>query len=333
MKKRPLQFWSMVVFFLAFSLKSALCQPPPAKTVIKGLAYPAHVALDGSGSLYIVDQGCISTTPPSDCNVYKETPGGSTYTQTLLSSWTASNPPLGVAVDNNGNVYIAVLGTGIYQQKPISPPPTTQFSPPTLIISCPLASQVNVDNHNNLLVVDAGNNAGQGAIIKEPTGQPFVDCAPAENNATMIVAVNLTFPQYVTADAQGDIFTSLYGQQQVVRLTPSGSGYTQTLVVDNGPNTVAGIAMNLRQTGGFNLGYLFVSSGLYHEVYVETPLPPASYNQIPVYNDIGGDPGGLAYLGNDIFMVDSKNNIVLAIPYGNTPGVPGPPTALGGIAK
>lgn len=317
--------WSATLFAICF-VQSAFCQP---KTVVTGLSYPVHIATDFVGGLFIVDQGCFQITPPGDCNVYKATLNGATYSLTRLSAWTSSTKPLGVAVDNNGNVYTAVFGAGIYQQKPLSPPPTSSYSSPTLVINCPYVSQITVDNHNNLLIVDTGNNnPNSRAIIKEPTGQAFVDCAAAENNSTTIVAVNLNMPQLVTTDAMGDVFTTLYGEQQLVKLAPSGSGYSQTLVTTTAPGNIVGIAMNSRQIGGSQLGYVFVTLGTYHQLVVEIPSG-GNYSQNLIYNYPGGLLQGVAVDGTNIFVVDAVANSVLEIQY----QPPAPPTGLNGIVK
>jgi hypothetical protein len=314
---------SATLFALCF-VQSAFCQP---KTVVTGLSYPVHIATDFVGGLYIVDQGCFQITPPGDCNVYKATLSGSAYSLTRLSAWTSSAKPLGVAVDNNGNVYTAVFGAGVYQQQPLSPLPTSSYSPPTLVINCPYVSQIAVDNHNNLLVVDTRNNSNNGAIVKESTNQAFVDCNQAENNPSTIVSVNLNTPQLVTTDAMGDVFTTLYGQQQLVKLTPSGGGYNQTLVTTTAPGNIAGIAMNSRQTGGPQLGDIFVTLGTYHQLVVEI-LSGGTYSQNVISNyHPGGSLQGVAVDGTNIFVVDAAANSVLQI------RPPTPPTGLNGTVK
>ena len=66
-------------------------------TIGSGLNGPSGVAVDGSGNIYIADNG--------NNRVLKETPNGSSYTQTTID--TGLNFPLGVAVDGSGNVYVA----------------------------------------------------------------------------------------------------------------------------------------------------------------------------------------------------------------------------------
>jgi hypothetical protein len=63
-----------------------------------GLSYPAGVAVDGNGNVYVSDTG-------TDL-VYKETLSAGNYTQSTVASSSLSHP-FGAAVDGAGNVYIA----------------------------------------------------------------------------------------------------------------------------------------------------------------------------------------------------------------------------------
>jgi hypothetical protein len=325
------QLWlSIVILGLTYICQSTLAAP---KTVVQNLSHPVQIARDTLDNLYIVDQGCVDALAPNgDCNVYKETPNGAgSYTQTLLSNWTSSSVPVGVAVDTSGNVYISVYGSGVYEQKLLSPTPTSGYGPPTLVIHCLTLGQIAGDNHANLVVVDTG----QGVVFKEPTGQPFVDCGPTlYGNNGAIVASGLSKPRFVATDASGDVFVDT-NSAQLLKETPSGSGYNQSVVTTlSGIASITGIGMSFAQTGGSRLGYVYVAAGNLSTVYAEIPSGPpssVSYSQQTLCNAYLLFPQGVAVDGgNNVFVVDTASNSVLEIPYQPAPP---PPTGLGATVR
>jgi hypothetical protein len=162
--------------------------------------------------------------------------------------------PTGVAVDTSGNGYTSVYGSGVYQQKLLSPTPTSGYGPLTLVIHCPTLGQITGDNRANLVVVDAG----QGVVFKEPTGQPFVDCGPSVyGNSNALIATGLSQPRFVATDALGDVFVDT-NSSQLLKEVPSGSGYTQSVVTTlSGIASITGIGMSYAQTGGSYFGYVY----------------------------------------------------------------------------
>ena len=75
-------------------------------TIVSDLLYPSGVAVDGSGNVYIADGG--------NSSILKETPSGSSYTQSTVGSNLIG--PSSVAVDGSGNVYIAGAGDSVVKE-------------------------------------------------------------------------------------------------------------------------------------------------------------------------------------------------------------------------
>ncbi|WP_446743002.1 hypothetical protein [Silvibacterium acidisoli] len=77
------------------------------------LVLPNSVAVDAAGNVYISDPVTPYSFFPYQYNldgvVYKETPNGGSYTQSVVIS--GYNDPVNVSVDGSGNIYISLYGT------------------------------------------------------------------------------------------------------------------------------------------------------------------------------------------------------------------------------
>jgi hypothetical protein len=301
----------MVMLILVSYAKSALCQPkaPTPTTVVSGLSHPVHIAIDPLDNLYIADQGCAFSPPHPDCNTYKETLNGGLYSQTVLWTWTSStNPPVGITVDTDRNVYTSIFGLGVYQQKPLAPP-QTGYSAPTLVIRCPSLGQIAADNRLNLFIVDTG-----GTVFKEAVSQPFVDCGVGVyGNPNALVATGLNSPRFIATDGNGDVFIDNISGSQLLKETPSGTSYSQSVVATmSGLDSISGIGMNPFVVAGPGFGQVFISVGNSTTLYTETPSN-AGYSQQTVSKSFLYPQGVSVDGAGNVFVVDTGSNSVVKI--------------------
>lgn len=77
------------------------------------LVLPNSVAVDAAGNVYISDAVSFFYSFPNEYNpdglIYKETPTGGSYTQSVVAA--NLNDPVAVSVDGSGSVYISLWGT------------------------------------------------------------------------------------------------------------------------------------------------------------------------------------------------------------------------------
>lgn len=143
----------------------AFAQDQSFSTVVTGLGYVHSIAVDGEGNIYVPDAG-------SEPAVYKETPNGSGYVQTLVAGgW---SHPFGIAVDSNGVVYVNDSGT-LYAATPL---PSGKYAKAPL-----LAGQVTDAAPWGLAVDGSGSlylseNTGSGPVGPSYTAYRFDRSTP-----------------------------------------------------------------------------------------------------------------------------------------------------------
>ena len=187
--------------------------PGPA-VVVSGFDLPAAIAADSQGNLYVVDAGCAIPAAQGDCNVYKETLSGETYTQSRITTLTSEDRPTSIAVDATGNVYVGVTGKGLVKETP-SGQAWTQS-----LIGCAFAKPAALafDGKNTFFVFDAQS----GHIYRETATDT---CATATVVAS---AANLTG---LAVDSCGSVYVAQStGSSSIVKETPVMGGYAQSAV-------------------------------------------------------------------------------------------------------
>jgi autotransporter-associated beta strand protein len=189
--------------------------PGPVTTLVaSGLIYPAGVAVDSTGNVYIADYGNNA--------VKKWTVANNTVT-TLIAS--GLSYPMGVAVDGAGNAFIADTYNNAIKQW------TAASNTVTTLVSAGLSSPwgLAVDNAGNVYIADSGNNA-----IKKWTA--------ANHSVTTLVAVGLSLPKGVAVDGAGNVYIADYGNNAIKEW--SAANNTVTTVTATGLNRPRGVALD-----------------------------------------------------------------------------------------
>jgi uncharacterized protein (TIGR03437 family) len=199
------------------------------------LSYPLGLAIDSVGNLYVADHdssrvqqispGGIVTTVAGNGTLGYSGDGGSATSAQL-------NEPIGVAIDNAGNLYIAERGNSTIRRVSPAGIITTVAGNGTRGVSgdggSATSAQLGVpvgvatDNAGNLYIAD---NSGPPRIRKvSPTG--IITTIAGGDTGGLID------PRGVAVDNAGNLYVPDYGAGRVLKVSPSG---TITTVAGNGP--------------------------------------------------------------------------------------------------
>ena len=181
-------------------------------------ALPNQIAADPTGNVYAATVGSASITKLS-------LTAPSTYTASTISN-AAIVSAAAIAVDANGNVYVADNTTGAV----VKFSQTTGLATTLTVTAFTNPVALALDNVGNVLVADKG----AGKVYRLPTGGVRTGLPP-------VVAVTGTIvPVGVAADAAGDVFIADSGSKSVVMVPASGAQTT----VATGFTTLNGIAID-----------------------------------------------------------------------------------------
>ena len=203
--------------------------------------------------------------------------------------------PQAVAVDSNGNVYVAeptrllkeTLSAGSYTQTTVA----TGFT---------YLTDVTADGAGNLYVTDYSANT----VYRETlAGSAYAQSVVADSSA----GFGLSEPFGVVVDGSGNVYLADYNNNRVVKETPGGSAYVQSVVV-SGLNQPSGLALDAS-------GALYVADTLNNRVLKETPSG-AGYTQAVVADSSAGyglnNPYKLAVdADGNVFIADFQNDRIV----------------------
>lgn len=319
------------------------------------LAAPFDVTVDAAGNVYITDfnnsvvreilasNGFIQTVAGSGTYGFSGIGGPATSAQ---MAW-----PFGIAVDGNGNLYVADLANyvvwevlasngnmPIFAGNLIAGNPLPAYSGDGFLsvdaeINQPLG--FNLDASGNLLIADSYNDAvrvvsGQNGTIQTVVGNGTYgysgDGGPAGN-------AQLAYPTSVISDAAGDLFIADQ-DNQAIRVVVAASGNIQTIAGngtagysgDGGPASSAMLSypQDLKLDASGNIFFTDSGNNAIREILVSNGniQTIAGGNATGAFAGDGGpatsaqlyNPNGLFIDGSgNIFFADSQNNVVREI--------------------
>jgi sugar lactone lactonase YvrE len=165
-----------------------------AKVLSDGFQQPVSVAVDGSGNVFVVDQGNYTvdelqavngSIPPSPA--IKQVAGGSG----------GGIQPTAVAVDASGNLYVSDCADGNVKKIAgvggSNPPTITTIASTANGLSCP--DGIALDASGNVVVADPG------------TGSVY-ELQAASSYSIRTLSGGFGFPAYVAVDGSGDVFVT-----------------------------------------------------------------------------------------------------------------------------
>jgi uncharacterized protein (TIGR03437 family) len=296
------------------------------------LDLPLGLALDSSGNLYIADSvnqrirkisgGVITTVAGSGTAGYTGDKGVATSAELLN--------PSAVAVDSNGNIYIADTGNHVIREVVTGTAATTAGVAAGDIITIAgtntggyagdgglsglaqldLPTGVAVDSSGNIYIADSGNN-----VIREISGATGI----INTLVGGIITTQLNDPETVLVDSSGNLYIS---EQNGVRISKFSNG-NLTLIAgngyigysgDNGPATQAslddptGIALDSK-------GYLYICDTLNDRIRKLSPsgiITTIAGLGIPGYYGDGGPATGALLSFPRGVVVDPSGNVYVS---------------------
>jgi streptogramin lyase len=225
-----------------------------------------------------------------------------------IQSTVASNRlsgPQQIAVDTNGNVYIADPGSN----RVLMETPSESGYNENTVTSSPLNDPygVAVDGAGNVYIADTGN----GRVLKETlSGSTYIESVVVSGLNSPYTGLGLSA---VAVDRNGNVYIADSYKNQIYKETPSGGSYSQsTISLD--PNTPHAIAVD------GNGDVYITTNNQTNPVLVAIPSGN-SYSLVPESTmglNIQGPLGIAVDQQGNVFISDTDNNrIVEETPYGS----------------
>jgi sugar lactone lactonase YvrE len=175
---------------------------------------PGQVAVDSQGNVYVTDNHYL--TAGYSNSVWKETPSGSGYTNSVVASLAPGKLAFGVAVDGSGNVYWTDAVNGNVWKETLS---AGVYTETLLAGGFGYPNGVAVDSSGSVYIADEGTSAVLPNVWKE---------TPSAGGYTATsVGTGMTAPGGVAVDASGNVYVSDDG---LYKETLSAGAYTQSMV-------------------------------------------------------------------------------------------------------
>jgi hypothetical protein len=257
-----------------------------------GFGYPAGVAVDGAGNVYVADQSN---------NAVKEMPAGCTSSSCVTTLGGGFLDPYGVAVDGSGNVYVADQGNSAVKEMPAGC--TSSSCVTTLGGGFSHPEGVAVDGSGNVYVGDQGNNA-----VKEmPAGCTSSSCVTT-------LGGGFSRPIGVAVDGSGNVYVADVVNNAVKEMPAGCTSSSCVTTLGGGFHYPAGVAVD----GGGNVYVADESNNAVKEM-------PAGCTSSGCVTTLGGgfnNPYGVAVDGSgNIYVGDLGNNAVKELARATAPSV------------
>jgi len=194
--------------------------------------YPAGLAIDGGGTLYVADSANFTIRKVTSGGVVTTLAGTPAQRGTTDGTGAAARfyYPYGVAVDGGGNVYVADNGNSTIRKITSGGAVTTLAGTAGVVgfadgtgsaafFNGPIGMAV--DTGGNVYVGDNGNNTirkvTSGGVVTTLAGTPGVGYADGTGSAARFNA-----PSGVTVDASGNTYVTDTNNDTIRKITPAG---------------------------------------------------------------------------------------------------------------
>lgn len=250
---------------------------------VAGFKYPADVAMDSKGTIFVADTGHHAVRKISPAGVVSTLAGSGTFGFADGAGAAATfNAPKGLAVDRNGNVFVADSGNQAIRKITPAGVVSTLASSALLGISYIVSQEavfvpptgIAVDSNGNVFVADATNHTIRKIT---PTGviSTFSGSGAAGFDDGAGVAASFNQPRGLAVDANDNVFVADTGNQAIRKITPNGAVTTFAGNKNFGFVDGTGVAARFSQPSAVAVdsgGNVFVADTSNHGVRKITPL-------------------------------------------------------------
>ncbi|PRX59211.1 DNA-binding beta-propeller fold protein YncE [Cohnella sp. SGD-V74] len=275
---------------------------------------PTGVAVDGSGNMYVADF--------ANHRIQKLTQATNTW-----SEWGKAgggegsglgefNAPVGVAVDNIGNVYVAELGNHRIQKLTVSTNTWSEWGksgggPGDALGEFNTPIGVAVDSDRNVYVADYSNHRVQKLIVSTNTWSEW----KKSDGGSGSDLGEFNRPSGVAVDGSGNVYVADSGNHRVQKLTLSGNAWSEWVKSGGGPGTGLGEFLTPTGIALDSIGNVYVTDSVNHRVQKLTVSTNgwSEWKKSGAGSGIGlgefDSPFGIAVDGNgNMYVADSTNN-------------------------
>ena len=256
-------------------------QSGPISLPFNGLHFrlsPGGVAVDGSGNVYVTNQGIFG-------RVVKLAPGSSSPTEMPFQGL---YEPQGLAVDSDGAVYVTDFNQGVTK---LAPGSNTQVVLPFPGVSYP--ESVAVDAGGTVYVADRGTSK----VYKLPRGA---------TEATALPFNGLKNPDGVAVDASGNVYVTDSDHDKVLKLAPASE--TPTELPFNGLTLPWGVAVD-------SAGNVYVTDHDANKV-MKSAGGSSPATALP-FTDLNTPLGVAVDSSGNVYVADRGNDRVVKLPNGS----------------
>lgn len=289
--------------------------------ILATFTQPNGTAVDAAGNVYIADQGNNLIRKISPAGVVTTLAGtGAAGSSNGPGNLASFNKPTGVAVDLNGNVFVADAGNNLIRKI------TAGGAVSTFASGFNVPNGIAVDALGNVYVADQANNLikklspGGGVNVFAGSGAPGSADGPG-------IAASFNLPSAIAVDKAGYVYVTDSGSDLIRKITPGG------LVTTLAGSGSAGSADGVGAGASFNapsgiavdaIGNLFIGDSGNDLIRKVTPNGTVTTlaglaGSIGRSNGIGAaarfnDPRGVAIdAGGNLYIGDRVNNIIRQI--------------------
>lgn len=226
---------------------------------------PTGVAVDGSGNMYVADF--------ANHRIQKLTQATNTW-----SEWGKAgggegsglgefNAPVGVAVDNIGNVYVAELGNHRIQKLTVSTNTWSEWGksgggPGDALGEFNTPIGVAVDSDRNVYVADYSNHRVQKLIVSTNTWSEW----KKSDGGSGSDLGEFNRPSGVAVDGSGNVYVADSGNHRIQKLTLSGNAWSEWGKSGGGPGTGLGEFLTPTGIALDGIGNVYVTDSVNHRV-------------------------------------------------------------------
>lgn len=295
---------------------------------------PRGVAVDSSGNVFVADQNNSAIRKITSSGLVSTLAGSSSAGSGNGVSSTASfNQPRGVAVDSNGNVFVADQNNRVIRKITSAGLVSTLAGSGSAGFSNGIGSiasfsdpyGVAVDGNGNVLVADKNNNAIRKIT---PTGAVStlagIGSSGFTNGSGIITRFNT--PSGVTVDSIGNVYVADKDNNAIRKITPTGLVSTLAGSGSAGFNNGIGSAATFNKPSSVAVdrtSNVFVADSGNHVIRKITPDgvvstlagsgSPGSRSGIGIAASFNQPRGVAVDIIGNVFVADSSNNLIRKI--------------------